>query len=65
MDRLAKMKSAAETVVAFAKMLLGLDRVGLYRPEAHYMRGPGPKWRAAHGEPKRSVVRTSRHARMR
>ena len=19
-----------------------------YRPEAHYMRGPGPKWRARH-----------------
>ena len=21
-----------------------------YRPEQHYMRGPGPKWRAKHGE---------------
>lgn len=21
---------------------------GRYRPEAHYMRGPGPKWRAKH-----------------
>ena len=20
-----------------------------YRPEQHYMRGPGPKWRAKHG----------------
>ena len=20
-----------------------------YRPELHYMRGPGPKWRARHG----------------
>lgn len=20
-----------------------------YRPEAHYMRGPGPKWHAKHG----------------
>ncbi len=20
-----------------------------YRPEAHYMRGPGPKWQAKHG----------------
>lgn len=20
-----------------------------YRPEQHYMRGPGPKWRARHG----------------
>jgi hypothetical protein len=22
-----------------------------YRPELHYMRGPGPKWRAKHGIP--------------
>lgn len=22
-----------------------------YRPELHYMRGPGPKWRAKHGLP--------------
>lgn len=22
-----------------------------YRPEAHYMRGPGPKWRAKHAPP--------------
>ena len=21
-----------------------------YRPEAHYMRGPGPKWREKHGQ---------------
>ena len=21
----------------------------VYRPERHYMRGPGPKWRAKHG----------------
>ena len=21
-----------------------------YRPERHYMRGPGPKWRAKHGQ---------------
>jgi hypothetical protein len=27
-----------------------------YRPELHYMRGPGPAWRAKHGErlPQRS-----------
>jgi hypothetical protein len=23
--------------------------VSQYRPEAHYMRGPGPKWREKHG----------------
>ena len=24
-----------------------------YRPELHYMRGPGPAWRAKHGLPPR------------
>ena len=24
-----------------------------YRPELHYMRGPGPKWRKKHGLPAR------------
>ncbi len=25
------------------------DAFDSYRPERHYMRGPGPKWRAKHG----------------
>jgi hypothetical protein len=25
-----------------------------YRPERHYMRGPGPKWREKHAEDQRS-----------
>ena len=25
------------------------DAVRPYRPEMHYMRGPGPAWRAKHG----------------
>lgn len=31
-------------------MLLSLfdDLFGAYRPERHYMRGPGPKWREKH-----------------
>lgn len=28
---------------------LSRDVVGPYRPELHYMRGPGPAWRAKHG----------------
>jgi hypothetical protein len=24
-----------------------------YRPERHYMRGPGPAWRKKHGQPNR------------
>lgn len=27
---------------------LGDEQVKIYRPEAHYMRGPGPAWRAKH-----------------
>ena len=27
------------------------DAVRHYRPELHYMRGPGPAWRARHGRP--------------
>ena len=26
------------------------DAVRPYRPELHYMRGPGPAWRAKHGK---------------
>jgi len=39
-----------------------------YRPELHYMRGPGPKWREKHGAPhvtrSGGVVRTLRATRM-
>jgi hypothetical protein len=28
---------------------LSRDAVRPYRPERHYMRGPGPAWRAKHG----------------
>jgi hypothetical protein len=27
-----------------------------YRPELHYMRGPGPKWRAKHAQPATAVA---------
>jgi hypothetical protein len=38
---------ARTTVVSAWWTALG-DQPGKYRPEAHYMRGPGPKWRAKH-----------------
>jgi hypothetical protein len=40
----------AETVPDFASVVhnLVLDIRDSYRPELHYMRGPGPKWRAKH-----------------
>ena len=28
--------------------IVTVDLFGAYRPERHYMRGPGPKWRAKH-----------------
>ena len=38
---------------AFAGFWHDLTRDALrpYRPELHYMRGPGPAWRAKHGLP--------------
>lgn len=41
---------AIETVSDFASIIqnLVLDVRDCYRPELHYMRGPGPKWRAKH-----------------
>jgi hypothetical protein len=33
------------------------DGAAKYRPEAHYMRGPGPKWRAKHGQSSPSTAR--------
>ena len=30
---------------------------GVYRPDLHYMRGPGPKWHAKYGD---LVVKTTR-----
>lgn len=41
---------AVETVTDFVGVVhnLLLDVRDCYRPELHYMRGPGPKWRAKH-----------------
>jgi hypothetical protein len=36
------------TAVANAWWTAMGDHSDRYRPEAHYMRGPGPKWRAKH-----------------
>jgi hypothetical protein len=30
---------------------LSKDLFDPYRPEMHYMRGPGPRWRAKHAQP--------------
>ena len=33
-----------------------------YRPERHYMRGPGPKWQAKHGDARLAGVGISARA---
>jgi hypothetical protein len=55
------------TVLLATRSIRGLDAVAdqwrrlrtsisdPYRPELHYMRGPGPKWREKHGSNARSV----------
>jgi hypothetical protein len=35
------------------------DLTGSYRPERHYMRGPGPKWHAKHAAVAVTVVNQS------
>ena len=46
-------RKVAETVSELARVgqNLLLDVRDSYRPELHYMRGPGPKWRAKHQRP--------------
>ena len=46
-------RKAAETITGFTGVVqnLVLDIRDCYRPELHYMRGPGPKWRAKHQRP--------------
>jgi hypothetical protein len=41
-------RKTAETACDFARVVHNLvfDVRDSYRPELHYMRGPGPKWRA-------------------
>lgn len=39
-------------VIAFWRQFI-VAAFNPYRPELHYMRGPGPAWRAKHGLPAR------------
>jgi hypothetical protein len=39
--------SISSTVLALWRALLW-QMIDSYRPELHYMRGPGPKWREKH-----------------
>jgi hypothetical protein len=56
--QLSKVASVLAFVVVRARAALAnswqtamADPADKYRPEAHYMRGPGPKWRAKHAQP--------------
>jgi hypothetical protein len=40
-------ESGQRLVAAMSARVQGLSNP--YRPELHYMRGPGPKWREKHG----------------
>jgi hypothetical protein len=53
-DRISKPASAtyptlARAWTAFKNTWRLTAGSGRYRPEAHYMRGPGPKWREKYG----------------
>jgi hypothetical protein len=41
------LRSVADSLLKFLAWI-GKEPVRVYRPEAHYMRGPGPAWRAKH-----------------
>lgn len=41
------LRSAVGSLMGFLSSLWD-GPVGKYRPEDHYMRGPGPKWREKH-----------------
>jgi len=62
-------RKTAETVSDFASVVhnLVMDIRDSYRPELHYMRGPGPKWRAKHRRwlrPDSAVVSPDRQRRL-
>jgi len=59
-----RLSDAAATVASACAKLSGAAKnawpaaEGKYRPEAHYMRGPGPKWRAKYDPAVTSGART-------
>lgn len=52
------MKLTAYGVLRNEGMTVGNFRDS-YRPERHYMRGPGPKWHARHAEVPEPAMRSS------
>jgi hypothetical protein len=59
----------AQKGMTFKRMVADLrrtfrDAFGGYRPELHYMRGPGPKWREKHALAPQSEPALSGTARL-
>lgn len=52
------------TMVAFCRSL-AKDLFDPYRPELHYMRGPGPKWHAKHAQPATGTPELGVHGSLR
>jgi len=46
---LSSMRARLRTIALDLLTAFWRGSVGQYRPEVHYMRGPGPKWREKHG----------------
>ena len=46
-----------EALVRAARAAIMIDEEKPYRPEAYYMRGPGPKWREKHAQTRGSRLR--------
>jgi len=42
-------RSTGMCILAFCRKLVSIVMDRRYRPELHYMRGPGPKWIERHG----------------
>ncbi|MBR0795228.1 hypothetical protein JQ615_07500 [Bradyrhizobium jicamae] len=50
------LRRAAEPLFKFLAWI-GEEPISVYRPEAHYMRGPGPAWRARHAQQSQASMR--------
>jgi hypothetical protein len=54
----------ARTAAANAWRTAMADQSDRYWPEAHYMRGPGPKWRAKHAQVQPAVEKSQTSSQM-
>ena len=46
-----------EALVRATRAAIMIDEEKPYRPEAYYMRGPGPKWREKQAQARNSALR--------